>query len=50
MDHDVFGSHDEFGADLDHSEQISCPYCGESCELPIDLVGGARQEYVHDCE
>ena len=29
---------------------VSCPYCGESSELLVDLVGGAAQEYVEDCE
>ena len=36
------------GDELDVS--ISCPYCGESSELLVDLVGGAAQEYVEDCE
>ena len=54
MDFDIFASNDEpedgLGADLDHSERVSCPHCGESCELPVDLVGGSSQEHVHDCE
>jgi len=31
-------------------EWVACPYCGESVELLVDLVGGAIQEYVEDCE
>jgi len=29
---------------------ISCPYCGESIEIVLDAGGGARQQYVEDCE
>lgn len=29
---------------------ITCPYCGESIEIALDAGGGARQEYVEDCE
>jgi hypothetical protein len=27
-----------------------CPYCGEVVLLALDPGGGARQEYVEDCE
>ena len=29
---------------------ICCPYCGESIEIALDAGGGARQQYVEDCE
>ncbi len=37
-------------AELTESASISCPYCGESIEMLLDPAGGARQEYVEDCE
>lgn len=33
----------------DTSATVSCPYCGEACEIPLDPGSGARQEYVEDC-
>ncbi len=27
----------------------SCPYCGESVEVWVDLGGASRQRYVEDC-
>ena len=54
MDFDTFGLHDEpdeaLGPELSDTEWVSCPHCGESSELMVDLVGGSIQEYVHDCE
>lgn len=54
MDSDIFGSHDppdgDLGAEPSDSARVSCPYCGEASELPVDLAGGAVQEYVQDCE
>ena len=54
MDADIFGSHDppdgDLSAELKDSASVSCPYCGESSELSVDLAGGAVQEYVQDCE
>lgn len=35
---------------LEQFENFSCPYCGETNELLIDLSGGAHQEFVVDCE
>ena len=35
---------------LEHFENFSCPYCGESNELLVDLSGGTHQEFVVDCE
>jgi len=35
---------------MNDSDRVRCPYCGESVELVIDTGGGARQEYVEDCE
>ena len=28
---------------------ITCPYCGESIELTIDVSGGS-QHYIEDCQ
>ena len=52
---DLFGSTDEriddqeFAADLADMALVSCPYCGEEVEVPVDLAGGDSQEYVEDC-
>jgi len=35
---------------IDGTAWVSCPYCGESVEVTVDPSGGARQEYVEDCE
>ena len=40
----------DFDAELNDSAAVSCPYCGESSEVLVDLAGGAVQEYVEDCE
>ena len=40
----------DFDAELNDSAAVSCPYCGESSEVLVDLAGGAVQEYVQDCE
>jgi hypothetical protein len=29
---------------------ISCPYCGEECELFLDEGGGGSQDYIEDCQ
>ena len=54
MDFDVLGLHDEpdeaLGPELTDTEWVSCPYCGESSELLVDVAGGTSQEYVQDCE
>jgi hypothetical protein len=54
MEFDVFRSPDEvddyLGPGLGDTELVFCPYCGESSELPVDLVGGDTQEFVQDCE
>ncbi len=41
---------DVLDAELNDAVLVSCPYCGESSELLVDLAGGAVQEYVQDCE
>ncbi len=53
---DLFGSDDDepdddddFGFDLNDAANVSCPYCGESVEIPVDPAGGEVQEYVEDC-
>ena len=30
--------------------EYSCPYCGETLSLRVDLSGGKRQSFVLDCE
>jgi hypothetical protein len=54
MEFDAFGSPDEVGdylsPELGGTESVFCPYCGESGELLVDLVGGDSQEFVQDCE
>ena len=40
----------DLGTELNDAALVSCPYCGESSELPLDLAGGVIQEYVQDCE
>ena len=35
---------------LDTDVDVSCPYCGEIVALALDPGGGARQEYVEDCD
>ena len=54
MDLDMLESHDssdgDLGAELNDTASVSCPYCGETSELGVDLAGGAVQEYVQDCE
>jgi len=35
---------------VNEGTRVSCPYCGESIEHLVDAMGGARQEYVEDCE
>ena len=43
-------SEGESNAEFNDSARVSCPYCGESSEMLVDLAGGAVQEYVQDCE
>jgi hypothetical protein len=54
MDVDMLESHDssdgDLGAELNDTASVSCPYCGETNELRVDLTGGGLQEYVQDCE
>jgi hypothetical protein len=33
----------------DLSGTVTCPYCGEACELSLDPGSGAHQTYVEDC-
>lgn len=35
--------------DFTDAAQVSCPYCGEPVEIPVDPAGGESQEYVEDC-
>ncbi len=40
----------DLSAEFNDTARVSCPYCGEASELPVDLAGGSVQEYVEDCE
>jgi len=31
------------------SAEVTCPFCGESEELYVDLGGGTSQVYTEDC-
>jgi hypothetical protein len=31
------------------SAEVSCPFCGQSEELYVDLGGGEHQTYTEDC-
>ena len=50
----MFESHNapdgDLRAEFNDTAWVSCPYCGEASELPVDLAGGTVQEYVEDCE
>ena len=35
---------------VEQHEEFSCPYCGESNSLLLDITGGSRQEFIVDCE
>ncbi len=35
--------------DLDDEASYVCSACGEDIVVPVDLTGGASQEYVEDC-
>jgi hypothetical protein len=39
--------HDDLAED---TAEVICPYCGELVEISLDAGGGARQEYVEDCQ
>ena len=42
-------SHLGKSADMMETEQIYCPYCGETLEVAIDC-SVRRQEYIEDCQ
>ncbi len=31
------------------STEVTCPFCGQTDELTVDLGGGQRQTYTEDC-
>jgi len=35
---------------IENDYEFSCPYCGEKLSVRIDITGGERQAFVHDCE
>jgi transposase-like protein len=36
-------------AELETETQVTCPYCGEECDIALDPGGGRTQRYVEDC-
>lgn len=34
----------------DTEAEVTCPYCGETCEISIDPGGGPEQDYIEDCQ
>jgi len=40
----------EGDAQADGGAEVSCPHCGETVTIILDLGGGPNQEYVEDCE
>jgi transposase-like protein len=44
-------SDDESDVDpADSDTTIYCPYCGEPNEIALDPAGGAKQDYIEDCQ
>ncbi len=41
---------DDFSDRVDTSAAVTCPYCGETVTLELDVGGGTCQQYVQDCE
>lgn len=37
-------------SELQSDHDTNCPYCGTAFSIRIDHTGGARQEFVVDCE
>jgi hypothetical protein len=35
--------------ELQTDAEVTCPYCGEICEITLDAAGGKSQTYVEDC-
>ncbi len=35
---------------LEQYEDFICPYCGQTNQLSVDVMGGTTQEFVVDCE
>ena len=35
---------------VENEHKFSCPYCGETLSLRIDMTGGERQTFIYDCE
>ena len=49
--HESQNPHDsDLSAELNDTAWVSCPHCGQASEMLVDLVGGAIQEYVQDCQ
>ena len=34
---------------MDDTYPVTCPSCGEECDLGIDLANGEEQEYEQGC-
>ena len=35
---------------VENEHEFSCPYCGETLSIRIDMTGGDRQTFIYDCE
>ncbi len=34
---------------FEEERSFDCPYCNEPNEILVDLTGGEKQKFVHDC-
>ena len=35
---------------IEQDYPFSCPYCGADMSVRLDVSGGRKQSFVHDCE
>ena len=49
-DPDDVDDSDGSGVTFDSEAEVACPYCGEAVVIGLDPGGGARQDYVEDCQ
>ena len=49
-DHASHDDADETDSELQTEAEVTCPYCGESMAIVLDVSGGTTQEYVEDCQ
>lgn len=34
---------------MDEFIEYTCPSCGESIQIVVDVSGGSKQQYIEDC-